>query len=144
MISRQKRPELPLALSLLSLLVGALCPPELQAQTMNAALGPCEEAVSTADMSLCFEEAYRTADRELNTLYLRIQEALLPDEQAALKEAERIWVQYRDATCDAEKALYGGGSGGPPTYFACLAAETKTRLSSLHRSYGFRLDNDGG
>jgi uncharacterized protein YecT (DUF1311 family) len=143
LISRHHHPELPFAVFLLLPLVGAVSPLELQAQTMNAARGPCEEAISTADMSVCFESAYLTADRELNNFYMRIQDVLLPDEQAALKEAERLWLQYRDATCNAERALYGGGSGGAPTYFACLAAETKARLSALQRAYGFVLDKRG-
>jgi uncharacterized protein YecT (DUF1311 family) len=138
--SRHKPSELPFALSLLLPLVGAICPSELQAQTMNAAGGNCEEAMSTAEMSVCFEDAYLSADRELNALYLRIQEELSPDELAALKEAQRLWVRYRDATCNAERALYGGGTGGAPTYFSCLAALRRRRdLMVCSAATGFAL-----
>jgi uncharacterized protein YecT (DUF1311 family) len=110
---------------------------------MNAEGGPCATPGSTADTVACFDREYRAADRDLNALYGRIQKALEPDELAGLVRAERLWVQYRDATCSAELALYGGGTGGSPTKIACLAAETRARQASLLRSYSWRLEKRG-
>ena len=128
------------ALMIVFATIGVGCPAASLAQSMNAKGGPCVEAASTADTASCFDKAYRAADRDLNALYGRILKALAPDEERALVQAERLWVQYRDATCNAEYALYGGASGGPPTRLACLAAETRARHASLLRSYGWRLE----
>lgn len=95
------------------------------AQSMNASPGPCAHAGSIADTGRCFDSALKTADRDLNKLYGRIQRVLEPEELKELIEAERLWVQYRDAACKAEYDLYGGRSGGPPTRVACLEAETR-------------------
>jgi uncharacterized protein YecT (DUF1311 family) len=112
-------------------------------QSMNAAGNPCAGAGSTVDTVACFAKAYEEEDHRLNQLYARIQKVLVEDEKAALVKAERLWVQYRDATCDAERTLYGGGTGGYPTKVACLAAETRARHDSLLRSYGWVLEKRG-
>jgi len=114
------------------------------AQSMNDDNDPCAKVVSTAEMSDCFDKAYNAADRELNQLYGRIQKVLHPDDLASLVQAERLWLQYRDATCQAEYKLFGGGTAGPPTRLACLTAETRARQASLSRSYGWRLEKFGG
>jgi len=108
-------------------------------QSMNAAGNPCAVAGSTADTAACFDKAYKAADRDLNSLYGRIQKVVEGEELSALKLAERLWVQYRDATCNAERELYSGGSAAPATHIACLEAETRARHASLMRSYGWRL-----
>jgi len=110
------------------------------AQSTNASGSPCAEARSTMDTTSCFDRAYKKADSKLNRTYGRIQKVLQPDEITELATAERLWIQFRDATCQAEYHLFGGGSGGPATRLACLAAETRAREASLLRSYGFRLE----
>jgi uncharacterized protein YecT (DUF1311 family) len=128
---------------MLLLLGGLLCASRAGvaiAQSMNDPKEPCARVASTAETSECFDKAYKTADGDLNRLYGRIQKVLSPDELAALVEAERLWLQYRDATCRAEYKLFGGGTAGPPTRLACLAAETRARQASLLRSYGWRLE----
>jgi len=112
-------------------------------QSMNAADNRCSGPGSTADTAACFTKARDDEDRKLNELYARIQKVLEPEEKTALVQAERLWVQYRDATCDAERTLYGRGTGGPPAKIACLAAETKSRRESLLRSYGWVLEKRG-
>jgi uncharacterized protein YecT (DUF1311 family) len=113
------------------------------AQSMNDPNEPCANAVSTAEMIKCLDKAYEAADRDLNALYGRIQKVVDPDELRALVSAERLWLQYRDATCQAEYKLFGGGTAGPPTRLACLVAETRARHASLSRSYGWRLEKFG-
>lgn len=65
---------------------------------------------------------------------------LSPEEQNDLLEAQRAWLKYRDLTCTAEYKLYGGGTGGPVTRLACLAAITQERVSTLKTTYGWRLE----
>jgi uncharacterized protein YecT (DUF1311 family) len=111
---------------------------------MNAPDGPCRDAAVTLDLSSCMTKALKSADTKLNATYLRIQTALTEEEVKSLAKAERLWVQYRDANCNAEYSLYDGGTGGPPTRLACLEAETKTREVSLRRSFWWRVEKFSG
>jgi len=113
-------------------------------QSMNAPDGPCRDAVATSDLSSCMAKALKSAEAKLNTTYLRIETALTEEEMKSLAKAERLWVQYRDANCNAEYSLYDGGTGGPPTRLACIEAETKTREASLRRSFWWRVEKSGG
>ena len=114
------------------------------AQSMNAPDGPCRRVVVTSDLTECLDLAWRKSDAKLNETYARVQRVLDPDEKKRLVQSQRFWIKYRDATCDAEYKLYGGGTGGPPTRLACLEAETRAREASLLRSYGWRVEKFGG
>jgi uncharacterized protein YecT (DUF1311 family) len=129
---------------LLCAAAGALGASNSLAQSMNAEGETCQKAGSTVETVKCFDLAFKSADLKLNLLYARIRGVLGPDEESALVQAERAWIQYRDATCHAERSLYGDGTGSHPTYLACLAAETRSRNASLLRSYGWRLAKFGG
>lgn len=113
-------------------------------QSMNAPDSPCRDAVVTSDLSSCMAKALKSADVKLNATYSRIETVLTKEEVKSLAKAERLWVQYRDAHCNAEYSLYDGGTGGPPTRLACLEAETKTREASLRRSFWWRVEKFGG
>lgn len=127
-----------------SLLASALllCAPRTQAlgQHMNAPGVSCNRPSSTAEEADCFAKASDAADRELNGLYAQVRSALGPEERSDLLEAQRAWLKYRDLTCTAEYNLYGGGTGGPVTRLACLAAITQERISTLRTTYGWRLE----
>jgi uncharacterized protein YecT (DUF1311 family) len=107
---------------------------------MNAKDAPCQGPGSTADMAQCFAAAQTAADKQLNLTYKEILSKLDPDERAALTAAERLWIQFRDANCHAERVLYEGGSGAPIAFAACIEAETRQRTSDLLVMYGWRLE----
>jgi uncharacterized protein YecT (DUF1311 family) len=109
------------------------------AQHMNSKDAPCRGQVATADLYRCFNSAEKDADRQLNVLYTQIQAKLSPGDRKALQSAQRLWLQFRDATCEAERALYGGGTGGPVASVACLEEETRLRTNDLLSTYGWRL-----
>ncbi|GAA5004192.1 DUF1311 domain-containing protein [Pseudoluteimonas lycopersici] len=114
------------------------------AQSMNAPDGPCRGVVITSDLTECLDLAWKKSDAKLNDTYARVQRVLDPEEKRRLVQSQRFWIKYRDATCDAEYQLYGGGTGGPPARLACLEAETRAREASLQRSYGWRVEKFGG
>jgi uncharacterized protein YecT (DUF1311 family) len=92
------------------------------------------------EQTRCFRKEAEGADRELNLLYQRIRTILSPADQAKLQTAERLWVQFRDANCAAERELYDGGSAAPMVYAACLWADTRQRTTELSVMYGWRLE----
>jgi uncharacterized protein YecT (DUF1311 family) len=106
---------------------------------MNAEDVPCRDKDSTVDLAACLNDAYKAADKKLNQVYGAAHKALQLDEQRALLNAERLWVQYRDADCSAERGLYGGGTGSGPAYLACLEFQTRQRIDGLHTAYDWRL-----
>ena len=108
-------------------------------QHMNEPGAWCNRPSSTAEEADCFARASDAADKDLNNLYAHVRSALNPEERADLLEAQRAWLSYRDLTCTAEYKLYGGGTGGPVTRMACLAAITQERVSTLRTTYGWRL-----
>jgi uncharacterized protein YecT (DUF1311 family) len=109
-------------------------------QHMNVPGVPCNRPSSTAEEADCFARASDAADKELNGLYAQVRSVLNPEERNDLLEAQRAWLKYRDLTCTAEFRLYGGGTGGPVTQMACLAAITQERISTLRITYGWRLE----
>jgi uncharacterized protein YecT (DUF1311 family) len=101
-------------------------------------LAQCEKAGTTADTSRCMSNEYEKADAELNRIYKLAFKGLDEKEAENLKKAQRAWIIYRDAQCDAEYAKCGGGSGGPAAHMGCLARLTRLRTRELHKTYAFR------
>jgi uncharacterized protein YecT (DUF1311 family) len=89
----------------------------------------------------CFDKAYKADDSQLNQMYSQISKVLQPDDLERLKVAQRLWIQFRDATCTAESDLYAGGTASAPAYSACLEEETRQRTADLKTTYGWVIAN---
>jgi uncharacterized protein YecT (DUF1311 family) len=109
------------------------------AQHMIAKDGPCQGPSTNADQYECFYAASKKSDAALNKLYRRIQTVLEGNELVKLEEAQRLWIRFQSANCDAEHELFEGGSAGPVVKIACLEAGTRHRTEDLHLMYGWRL-----
>lgn len=86
--------------------------------------GPCQAAGPAAEKTACFISEAQAADREVNAFYAQVRRSLSPEQQRGLQVAQRLWVQFRDASCGAERSLHEGGSAAPMVYAACVAADT--------------------
>jgi uncharacterized protein YecT (DUF1311 family) len=106
-----------------------------RAQHMNSADAPCRNVAITVAIANCFDKAYRAADRGLNQTYSRISKVLQPDDLERLKVTQRLWIQFRDATCTAESNLYNGGTASAPAHSACLEELTRQRAADLKTIY---------
>jgi len=106
---------------------------------MNAKDGPCQAPATGAKETACFDAASKKSDAELNRIYLQIETIVAGDELVKLKAAQRLWIQFRDANCDAEHELYSGGSAAPMVRLACVEAMTRHRTEELKVMYGWRL-----
>jgi uncharacterized protein YecT (DUF1311 family) len=111
----------------------------LLAQHMNEKDSPCAGVGVTVDLVNCFAKARDAADAQLNAVYKSVQGKLDAAEVQQLAAAQRLWIQYRDANCDAERDLYGGGTATGPAYLACLEAMTRARTKQLRVTYAVRL-----
>jgi uncharacterized protein YecT (DUF1311 family) len=112
-----------------------------RAQHMNSADAPCRNVAVTLAMENCFDRAYKAADSELYQTYSQIVKVLQPDDVQRLKVAQRLWIQFRDATCTAESDLYSGGTAAAPAYSECLEELTRHRTADLKTIYGWVIAN---
>ena len=98
----------------------------------------CEGAVSQPDLNDCTAEAFAAADEELNLAYEAAMAAARsydssPEGRAqdTLRAAQRAWIAYRDAACEAEAALWDGGSAQPMIRSGCLEHLSVQRTEDL-------------
>src|SRR5579884_3781513 len=99
---------------LLPCLILLLLVPQLLAQHMNEEDSPCaDRGPTTVDLVACLSKARSSADAKLNETYKKTLFTLRTRNTDAeqLRKAERLWLQYRDANCEAERDLYDGGTG---------------------------------
>lgn len=127
---------------LFSLLIPLVCftvVSSSHAQHMNEPDSPCAKIGITVDLAACLEKARASSDGELNAVYGALRKRLDPEEAKQLVAAQRLWIQYRDANCEAERDLYGSGTGRGPAYLACLEAMTRQRTNELRVTYRVRM-----
>ena len=109
------------------------------AQHMNEKDSPCVNVVVTTELVACLSKERVSSDTALNSLYETIQKRLSGSDAARLTTTERLWIQYRDANCSAERSLYEGGTASSPVYLSCLEAMTRERTKELRITYTVRL-----
>jgi uncharacterized protein YecT (DUF1311 family) len=111
----------------------------LRAQQMNERDSPCAGIGTTSDLVSCLWKAGASSNEEMKVLYQKIQKNLNPAEAEHLLHAQKLWTEYREANCSAERSLYQPGTGAPPAYLACLEAMTRERTKELRVTYAVRL-----
>jgi uncharacterized protein YecT (DUF1311 family) len=111
----------------------------LGAQHMNERDSPCADVVVTADLANCLAKARDAADEKLNVAYKQLRGKLDVADGQRLVAAQRLWIQYRDANCVAERDLYESGTASTPAYLACLEAMTRARTKELTITYAVKL-----
>jgi uncharacterized protein YecT (DUF1311 family) len=103
--------------------------------TARGAAAQCKDAMSTRDMEDCASSEYKKADTELNRVYQETLKKLQPTDAQLLRKAQRAWLAYRDAHCDAQYRLYTGGSIAPVILAQCRATLTAQRATEIKESY---------
>ena len=104
-----------------------------------------EGGYSTYGMSHCISLEAGWWDEMLNFEYARVlSEAAfldgelsedLPSVAEALREMQRAWITYRDASCAFEAAQWGGGTGAGPAYNGCVMRLTAEQAITLGGSF---------
>lgn len=103
--------------------------PEAPAPPGPPSTSPCDRQADAMQAMACRDRAVAKDDAELNRVYRALMTRLSdPDDKAALRQAQRAWIAYRDAACELE-----GGEGSGRTYYAsfCLSNETWARTEQL-------------
>jgi uncharacterized protein YecT (DUF1311 family) len=105
------------------------------ATTARTALPQCEDKKSTADQMECLGPALKKADAELNHVYQKKLKQLPAENAGRLRKAQRAWLAYRDAQCNAAQERYVGGSIAPVVFVQCRLTLTQSRTKEIEETY---------
>jgi uncharacterized protein YecT (DUF1311 family) len=84
----------------------------------------------TMNMLACMGSETEQQDARLNQNYKAAMQALAPAQQTQLRDAQRLWIKFRDADC----ALFGSLTGGSIDRInsaSCFLDMTKQRADDL-------------
>jgi uncharacterized protein YecT (DUF1311 family) len=101
----------------------------------GTAAGQCEDKRTTLDISQCLSGELKKADAELNRSYEHASKGLKAADAERLRKAQRAWIDYRYAHCEAEFELWDGGTGGQIALPQCKLTLTKRRTAEIRETY---------
>lgn len=108
----------------------------------RASAAGCQPELPPDAKTACEESA--VADSELNATYQRIlkayderikQEPKFAEAKTALINAQRQWIKFRKADCDAVYEYNAAGTIRIPAAFYCDASHSKARTQELVEQY---------
>ena len=97
---------------------------------LAASAAGCGNAATQADMNRCAASQLARADAALNVQWQRTL-AVNRERSAKLIAAQRAWINFRAAECEAETAGSIGGSIHSMDVAACRSRLTEDRTSQL-------------
>jgi uncharacterized protein YecT (DUF1311 family) len=95
----------------------------------------CKDVVCTKEMRDCMEPEWKKSNAELNRVYQESLKKLKPEQAAFLKKAQRAWLTYRDAECEADYKMSPGGTAAPLALTPCRVTLTQERTKTLKDTY---------
>ena len=97
----------------------------------EASAQDCSDPQTQLAMNECAHLRYLAADEQLNAEYGHARAVIGDSAAGKLREAQRAWIDFRDRACEAEGALYEGGSIRPMVVSECLERLTRRRTDDL-------------
>jgi uncharacterized protein YecT (DUF1311 family) len=91
----------------------------------------CDEASTQAELSQCSSDAAAKADTDLNAAYTTLMNLLGKEDQERLREAQRVWIDFRNAECAFRTKSYSDGSIYPMLLSNCFTDVTKARTADF-------------
>ncbi|GEM_PF-4990369 len=108
---------------------------------LQAKDSPCREVTQTA-ANECASDLAENANIRLEATYLRISNELYEHYGRAddspgrhLAAAHMLWPAFLESSCQAEAALYQGGSVLPLIYYLCKARMTDQRVTLVEAQF---------
>ncbi|PCJ05572.1 MAG: hypothetical protein COB16_15175 [Rhodobacteraceae bacterium] len=115
-------------------------------ESASVCIDATADGSTTIGMMQCLDNEHDYWDARLNRIYKQVQtdaKALdaemaeigssAPKTAPALRDMQRAWITYRDATCDFELSQWGGGSGGGPAVLSCVLQMTGAQAIYLEQ-----------
>lgn len=110
----------------------------ITAALLLAAGNPCDGS-TTRDVEQCLAADLDRADAELNRYYAAATKRLTEQQDTAalakLRTAERAWIAYRDAECDAVYQSWGQGTIRGAMILGCRIDLTKARTATIWQDW---------
>ena len=91
------------------------------------------------EMNEIAKKEFDKANNELNELYDLLIKYLNAESKKKLISAEKAWIKYRDAHCEAVTYNYQGGSAFYLIKYSCLREITEQRVNVLKSAYQEKL-----
>jgi uncharacterized protein YecT (DUF1311 family) len=102
----------------------------------------CKDANNTVQMNECMAKQAKAADAKLNDTYRQVlasfkgaddpaSQSYPASTRAALIDAQRAWVRYRDADCKAVYNQWKGGTIRDVMQLGCMKDRTERRTNEL-------------
>ena len=91
----------------------------------------CRNAETQSEINQCVQLDFQQQDDELNRIYQQYHAKLDNIRKEQLKQAQVVWINFRNLSCQYEADYYQGGSLAPMVYSSCLKDKTKERLGDL-------------
>jgi uncharacterized protein YecT (DUF1311 family) len=105
------------------------------AGTASAQAPDCKNAMTTLEMNACAAADEKVVEAKLNEVYQRVLKSYGDQEHAAARSkliaAQRAWVKFREADCDAVLEKWAGGSIRTQMYIGCMQNHAERRIKDL-------------
>jgi uncharacterized protein YecT (DUF1311 family) len=113
-----------------TLVILLLLSPAASGTQTGSAIDLCTDGTSPQQMA-CAERELWKASEQLKHARAELYKVLEPRTRVKLRAAERLWLRYRQANCEAEASVYEGGTIQPLIELRCVARLTRERAAEL-------------
>jgi uncharacterized protein YecT (DUF1311 family) len=101
----------------------------------------CKNAMSTPEINECAAAEQKAVEAKLNEVYRRVIKSLDTNkDSAAAKDklvlAQRAWVKFREADCEAVYENWAGGTIRTVMYIGCMQQHAEHRIKDLEGFVG--------
>lgn len=105
------------------------------AEMFGSGYKPCGDKVSTVEIVDCVDAKTKVWNDRLNRAYQALPQRLDPAQRGPLKDAQRLWIKYRDANC----GFYASQEGTIRQVQAaeCMRSMTQDRALELENAMKF-------
>ena len=98
----------------------------------------CTDPQTQTDMNICSFKEFKSADKKLNNTYQKALKKIGDDKkrEEIFRENQRIWIKYRDATCNFEAGERAdSGTIWPLIMNSCMTRLTKQRTEEIPKGF---------
>ncbi len=85
----------------------------------------CDKAIDTPDINACAKQDQEQVEVELNRVYQKVMKSL------SKPDTERLWVQFREADCDAVYLQHMSGTIRTVMHIGCMQSHAEQRIKEL-------------
>ncbi|TDQ67517.1 uncharacterized protein DUF1311 [Maritalea mobilis] len=97
----------------------------------NVCMEEEEGGMTTMGMSACIMREHSWWDSILNINYQNLKQVLQPSQFEDLRDAQRKWIAYRDASCAFHYNYWGEGTMRSTAFAGCMLDTTAQRAAEI-------------